>query len=1015
MKEFIDGNGVKSKYELNALDQVIKETRFEPLNYETIYQYDLNDNLIKKLEQHSSAGGDGFTESRFEYNHPLNYLTKDSRELSDGKFAETSYQYDANGNRELVIDPEGNQVKFAYDNRDLTTEITEGFGTPVASTSKTSYDGNGNPQTVMNGEGNVTQMVYDGYERQIEVIDALNNKVIHIYDNNGNVTAEIRKDSQDVLLSSTTRIYDNINRLKTLTQKFEPQDAITQYSYDKDSRVTFLVDARNHSISYNYDQAGRVAAILDAAGNKTTLKYDGNSNNTEIIEEDQGPLGVQSFKTIKEFDQANRLTKLTDPAGETMQNVYDSMGNVVISIDPEGNQTSAKFDNANRTIKTEGGNGTIVTLYDFDLNGRMTAITDANNNITRYGYDQLNRNNRLTYADGQEMVYSFDNAGNLKTIKDPNGTIVANTFDALNRLISRSVQTVQGIEGSTSETFEYDGASRLIKATDDDSVVAFTYDLMSNIKTESQNGKVASNKYDSLGNRTEIAYPSGRNLVLSYSPIDLLEKIEEGGSLIARYSYQGAVRTASSAFGNGTYTDFAYDNDRRVTSIRHINQSNQVMAGFSYAWNKADERKFEHRVHENRSDAYSYDSIYRLTQIEMNSPDLSNPALAPRKISYSQDGLYNLKQITDTEDGITRIKSTQVNKRNQYTVFDGQPLSYDLNGNTKILPGRQLSYDYRNQVTRVATDTTITTMKYEALGRRISKTVNGQTTDYVWSGQKILEEYSGAALQNSFVYGRGIDEVVQTKQGGERYYYHLNSIGSVKTISDSSGSIVEQYDYDAYGNQTIRFDQIPPEVEQFRLKSNDLHIRFTEQIRRDSLVVTLKDGSGQNISTNTLFEERDRKIVLRPEPSLSATTQYTLRIASELKDLMLNSMPSDFQKTFIVSGDEIYFDTRSPEVEEIAILNSRQIKMSFSEEIGEFPDSAISVQHNGQAIAGSLSFVPSSKDAVLTFADFAVAGTYTLRIESLVKDEGNNSLVNFEKALNVSVPNEILYRLEKNV
>ncbi len=1017
MKEFIDGNGVKSKYEVNSLDQVIRETRFEPLNYETINKYDLNNNLVNKLVQHSSAGGDGFTEYRYEYNHPLNYLTKESQEVSDGKFAHTSYQYDENGNRELITDPEGNQTKYVYDNRDLNVEITQGFGSAVASTSKTTYDGNGNILTQIDGEGNKSTIIYDGYNRQIESIDALANRNVYTYDNNGNVATETLKDAEDVLLSQTASQYDGINRLKARTQEFEPQAAVTTYNYDKESRISSVVDARNNALSYTYDGAGRLETVLDAAGNKTTYKYDGNSNTVEVTQEDRGPLGVETYKTINEFDQANRLTKSTDPAGEVIQNVYDSVGNLVISIDPEGNQTSAEFDNANRRVKTEEGNGTIVTRFEFDLNSRLTGITDANGNTTRHGYDQLNRNNRITYADGMEMIFSHDNASNVKTVTDPNGTIVTNNYDELNRLSTRSIQKAAGVEGPSSQTFEYDGASRLKKASDDDSVVALTYDFLSNIKTETQNGKVVSSKYDSVGNRTEITYPSGRNLVLAYSPINLLEKVEEGGSPIVNYSYQGPFRTAVSAFGNGTRADFAYDSDQRVTSIQHTNQENQVFAGFSYGWNKADQRKFEQKSHENnQTDVYSYDSIYRITQLAINSPDPSSPALAQKTLSYVQDGVHNFKQLTESERGITRTKSTHINSRNQYTTFDGQPLSYDSNGNTKGTLGQQLFYDYANQLTRVInSDTTTTTMTYDALGRRTSKTVNGQTINYVSSGQQTLEEYAGAALQNSFVYGRDIDEVVQTKQGGQRYYYHLNSIGSVKMISDSSGKMVEQYEHDAYGNQIIRADHTAPEVEQLRLKSGDLHIRFTETIQRNSLNITLKDNSDQSVSFNTIFEEQDRTILLKPTASLSQATQYTLRIAAGVKDLMLNSMASDFQKAFTVAGDEIYFDNKSPEVDELTIANGRHIKVTFSEEISEFPDSAIAVEFNNQPLAGSLSFVSSSKEAQFSLNELAAQGSYTIRITSAVRDESDRTLPDFEKNLVISSSDQLIYRLEKDV
>ncbi len=1015
--EFIDGNNVRSKYEVNALHQIIGETRFEPFNFQTLYEFDLNDNLIKKLVQHSSAGGDGFTEYRFEFGHPLNLLTRESQELSDGVFAETIYQYDPNGNRELIVDPEGNQTKYINDERNLNSEVIQAYGTAVAATSKTTYDGNSNPVLSTDGEHNSTQIVYDGYDRQTQTIDALGNKTQFSYDDNGNLMTEVSKDAADSLLAASSSVYDAMNRIKTRTQKFEPADAIATYNYDKANRIVSFVDARNNPILYSYDQAGRLQSVVDAVGNATSYEYDGNGNSLKITQIEKGPLGNESFATVNEFDKANRLIKVTDPAGEMTENVYDSMDNLVISIDPEGNQTAAKFDNTNRRVKLEEANGSVVTRHDFDLNGRLKNLTDTNGNTTTYGYDALNRNNQTTYPDGNQIILTHDRASNVKTITDPNGSVTTNSFDPLNRLVSRSIDKAPGVEGPISETFEYDGLSRLKKATDDDSVVEFTYDFMSNVKTESQNGRIVYGKYDALGNRTEINYPSGRQLALQYDALNRLQKIEEGGNLVADYSYQGTTRTAASGFGNGTHAGLDYDGDRRPTSIRHVNSANQVFAGFSYGWNKADQRTFEQSSHENnRADVYNYDGMYRITEVALNSRDPLSSSSAQKTISYVQDGVHNFKRIIETEGGMSRTKATQINNRNQYVVFDGQPLSYDSNGNLTAFSGKQLFSDYANRLTRVVNpDATTTTMTYDALGRRISKTVNGQTTEYSWSGQQTLEEYSGSALQASYVYGRGIDEVVQVKQAGQPYYYHLNSIGSVKAITDANGGLVESYDYKSFGGQTIRSDRTPPEVEQFRLRSGNLLMRFTEPIRSDTFAASLKDSNDQTIGFTTLFEEEDRKVILSPSSSLLPSGQYVLSIPAGVQDLMLNQMPSDFQNTFIVSGDQVHFDNKAPELEEISMTNGRQVKIRFSEEIGQFPAAAISIQSNGQPVTGSLSVNPSSMEAVLSLAETVTPGLYEFSLNSMIKDEADEALTDFLKVLLISVPDQIVYTLEKNV
>ena len=43
---------------------------------------------------------------------------------------------------------------------------------------------------------------------------------------------------------------------------------------------------------------------------------------------------------------------------------------------------------------------------------------------------------------------------------------------------------------------------------------------------------------------------------------------------------------------------------------------------------------------------------------------------------------------------------------------------------------------------------------------------------------------------------------VSMTKGGETYYYHHDRLGSTRFLTDSSGDIVQEYDYDAWGNTT---------------------------------------------------------------------------------------------------------------------------------------------------------------------------------------------------------------------
>jgi RHS repeat-associated protein len=67
-----------------------------------------------------------------------------------------------------------------------------------------------------------------------------------------------------------------------------------------------------------------------------------------------------------------------------------------------------------------------------------------------------------------------------------------------------------------------------------------------------------------------------------------------------------------------------------------------------------------------------------------------------------------------------------------------------------------------------------------------------------------VEEQSSTGLtQATYVFGNYLDEALTMNRGGQTFYYHQNSLWSIYALSDSTGTGVEGYSYDAYGYQTV--------------------------------------------------------------------------------------------------------------------------------------------------------------------------------------------------------------------
>ena len=98
---------------------------------------------------------------------------------------------------------------------------------------------------------------------------------------------------------------------------------------------------------------------------------------------------------------------------------------------------------------------------------------------------------------------------------------------------------------------------------------------------------------------------------------------------------------------------------------------------------------------------------------------------------------------------------------------------------------------------------------YDALGRRIQKDVGGTTTKYLYDGEDIALEFDVFdALQARYSHGDGRDEPLVMERGGQPYFYHTDHLGSVRLVTDSIGSVVNAYDYDAFGNFEVRSEAV---------------------------------------------------------------------------------------------------------------------------------------------------------------------------------------------------------------
>jgi RHS repeat-associated protein len=101
----------------------------------------------------------------------------------------------------------------------------------------------------------------------------------------------------------------------------------------------------------------------------------------------------------------------------------------------------------------------------------------------------------------------------------------------------------------------------------------------------------------------------------------------------------------------------------------------------------------------------------------------------------------------------------------------------------------------------VTTPTTIVGYTVDGRGLRQSRTVSLATEDLVWStagALPVLLEDGGHA----YLYGPSLAPIAQVDGSGEVEYLHGDLLGSVRAITDDTGTVTGRSDFDAFGVRT---------------------------------------------------------------------------------------------------------------------------------------------------------------------------------------------------------------------
>jgi len=607
----------------------------------------------------------------------------------------------------------------------------------------------------------------------------------------------VKTSRTDPLGKTTTYTYSSLNLATSVT---DPRGNITRYGYDALGNLTSITDALNHVTTYTYDSRGNITSITNPLSKTTAMTYDSYNNLLTVTDPKNGIVtmtydGAGNMLTQTDalnkvttflYNNLNQLTQITDPRGTITQYTYDYQGNRLTSTDGNNNPTYFTYnykgqltqitDALNHQTNMAYGSTGCSSCGGVD---KLTSLTDAKSHTTAYAYDQRGKLLQETDPLGKITAYTYDGKGNLITRTGPDNKTIAYSYDLNNRLIQKTYSD------NTTVVFQYDDAGNMTYAGNQNIAYNFTYDANNRItRITDSNSRTIQYTYDAAGNRASMVTPGNKTTTYTYDNNNQINQIATDLGNFT-FTYDAANRRITRTFPNGTTSTYAYDDDSRLTGITTTHGGTTIDSA-TYTLDGVGNRLS--KTQQSVTTAYSYDTVYRLTQA---TP--TGGSYQPEVYTYDNVG----NRLTSTYE-----QPPSVNETTTYG-YDGE----------NRLTGIQITQG--SNVKQL-------TFAYDPFGRRISKTIvqDGigadctapntcpRTTTYLYDGQNIILEYNTSSeIVTRYTHGPNIDEPlaleVKNTTSYTPYYYHADGLGSITALSNASGSIVQRYEYDSFGNQTI--------------------------------------------------------------------------------------------------------------------------------------------------------------------------------------------------------------------
>jgi RHS repeat-associated protein len=439
----------------------------------------------------------------------------------------------------------------------------------------------------------------------------------------------------------------------------------------------------------------------------------------------------------------------------------------------------------------------LTETLQYDEWGNLWKRTDFAGKTTTFGYDTLNRlKSKSADATHPSLAYSHAIARS-EFDYDTNGArTVARTYNAANTLLYTE-STPRDERGRL--TYKDTAAGRL----------DYGY-YANNFLRDTVAGPAAGG-----------AATTGLNLGYRYDEANRLESVDDTSTGLPTrttgytYNANGSLETLSTP--NAVVHTYGYDPLNRLRGLI-VSRGTTLLRTYEYKLKPSGHR---HQTIEGtgRTTDYTYDDLYRLTAETV----AADPATLNGVVDYALDKVGNRESRTsqisnlNSQVGLTYNPrdwiSTDTHTANGSTLTSTQlsPLNPQIAGHTD-------TYDFEERlILRTRADGTTINLTYDADGHRVQKNILSPTATPVSTTSwlidtnnhtgyaQVVEERVTTSTDTTlrvFTYGQALisQAVSLNAQPPTLSYVGTDGFGTVRQLTDASGTPTDAYDFDAFGN-----------------------------------------------------------------------------------------------------------------------------------------------------------------------------------------------------------------------